>query len=109
MKKRNPLKLTFKGVEWTLHMQSDAAYSKMHGKDSDACTYPGDKEAWFARSSMIPSIVRHELLHIYVSSSGINSASLDKDQMEELCAELFEEHGPEMMLNVDKIIDYFLR
>jgi hypothetical protein len=49
------------------------------------------------------------VFHAYIASSSTNSSSLTMDQMEELAAELFGEHGVEMMLQVDQILNFFLR
>jgi hypothetical protein len=48
-------------------------------------------------------------MHAYVMCCSINSSSLTADQMEEVCAEIFGEHGAEMYLMVDQILNFFLR
>lgn len=108
-RKKVPLKDVIKGHEWTFHAQTSNTYSRKHGSDSHAITYTHDREVYFNIDSLAPDYVRHEIFHAYVASSSINSADLDKDQMEELCAELYGEHGPEMELLVNKILNYYLR
>jgi aspartate/tyrosine/aromatic aminotransferase len=109
MAKRKPYVDKVKGISWEFHLQSTAAYSRMHGKDSGAITYLGDRQVWFSQSQLSPGNVRHEVFHVYIASSGINSATLTADNMEEICAEIYETFGPEMDLLVDKILEHFLR
>lgn len=107
--KKKPYKANIKGIDWEFHIQSNASYIRSHGKDSGAITYLGDRDVYFNSSQLSPGTVRHELMHVYVKSSGTNSASLSPDDVEELCAELYEVHGPEMDLLVDKILEHFLK
>lgn len=107
--KKKPYKATVKGMDWEFHLQSNAQYVRYNGKDSGAITYLGDRDVYFNSSQLSPGIVRHEILHVYIASSGINSASLTADQMEEICCEVYEVFGPEMDLLVDKILEHFLR
>lgn len=109
MSRKKHFTAQIKGMEWKFYSQSLTAYEKAHGKDSDAVTYTHDMEVFFSKPRLLPGIVRHELFHVYIASSGINSAGLNTEQMEELCAELFEVHGLEMILLADKIIDFFMR
>lgn len=98
-----------KDLAWKFYVQPQSSYVKDHGSDSDAVTYPHDKECYFNKNRFLPSVVRHEMIHIYVASAGINSANLTADQMEETIAELYEQHGPEMQLLEDEILDFFMR
>lgn len=109
MKKKTPIKQIIKGHEWAFYAETNGTYTRKHGSDSHAITYTHDREIYFNISSLAPDYVRHEVFHAYVASSSTNSSNLDKDQMEELCAELYGEHGPEMELLVNKIINYYLR
>jgi hypothetical protein len=98
-----------KGIEWEIFAHSTASYKRKHGSDSHAITYPKDREIYFNKDTLAPDYVRHEVFHAYIASSSTNSSSLTMDQMEELAAELFGEHGVEMMLQVDQILNFFLR
>ena len=98
-----------KGHDWKFYAQTDSTYKRNHGNDSHAITYTKDREVFFRASTLAPDYVRHELMHCYIASSSTNSASLSADQVEELAAEIFGEHGPEMDLLVDKILNFFLR
>lgn len=109
MSKSKTLTVDVLGTSWTVHMQAPTAYRKMHGSDSEAITYPGDLEVFFNKNYFTPDTVRHETMHLFVASSGSTSSSLTKDQMEELCAELYGQHGPKMDLVTDQIISFFSR
>lgn len=109
MKRKPPLREIIKGIQWVFYAQSNAAYIRNHGSDSGAITYPNDREIYFNISSLAPEYVRHEVFHAYIASSSTGSANLDAFQMEELCAELYGDHGPEMDVLVDKILNYYLK
>jgi hypothetical protein len=107
--KRKPYVDKVKGINWEFHLQSNAAYVRNHGKDSGAITYLGDKQVWFNQVQLSPGTVRHEVFHVYIASSGVSSATLTADNMEEIAAEIYESFGPEMDLLVDRILEHFLR
>lgn len=109
MSKKRTYKDRIKGMEWTFSLLPKASYVRGHGNDSDAVTYPHDREVFFNSDRLTPGVVRHEVFHVFVASSGTNSANLTVDQMEELGAELYENHGPEMDWLVDKILEAFLK
>lgn len=109
MSKKKKFTWRIKDVPWDFYCLTPAQYVRSHGKDSDAITYPHDREVFFNKARFLPGAVRHELMHVYVASSGTNSANLTVDQMEELCAEIYEQHGPEMDILVDKLLDFFMR
>lgn len=109
MTKKKSLKKKIKDVQWEFFVQTASAYKRDHGKDSDAITYPHDRECYFNKPRFLPSCVRHELIHVYVASSGINSANLTADQVEELIAEIYEQHAKEMAILEDEILDFFMR
>lgn len=109
MKKKSALKEKIKGYEWAFYAQTGATYTRKHGSDSHAITYFNDREVYFNINSMAPEYVRHEVFHAYVASSCTTSSNLNTEQMEELCAEIYGDHGPEMDMLVDKILNYYLR
>lgn len=109
MSKKRPFKKKIKDVEWTFYIQTQRQYIKDHGDDSDAITYPHDRECYFNKTRFLPGCIRHELIHIYAASAGVNSANQDADQREETIAELYECHGPEMQMIEDEILDFFMR
>jgi hypothetical protein len=107
--KRKPYTANIKGYNWNFYAESGATYARKHGNDSNAIAYFKDREVFFNLPSVNPINVRHEIMHCYVSSSSTNSSYLTRDQMEELCAEMYGEHGPEMDLLVDKLLEHFLK
>lgn len=109
MKKKPPLVAKIKGYDWTFYAEKPMTYKRKHGDDSNAITYPVHNEVYFNINNLAPEYVRHEVFHAFIASTSTKSSNLDKEQMEELCAELYGDHGPEMDLLVDKIISYFLR
>jgi hypothetical protein len=109
MKKKTPMREFIMGKEWIIHGQSHASYARKHGSDSAGITYPDDYELYFDLSRIRPYFVRHEVLHAFVSSSPHHAANLTAGQMEELIAQLYGEHGPEMHILVDKILNYYLK
>lgn len=109
MSKKHGYKANIKGIEWHFYLQSSAAYIRQHGKDSEAITYTHEREVYFDKSLLNPVGVRHELLHVFVSSSNTSSSGLKPDQVEELCAEIFAEHGIAMIELADNIINFFLK
>ncbi len=109
MAKAKVFSVKIKGLEWKFYAQSASSYVRKHGKDSHAITYTKDREVFFNINTLAPEYVRHELFHAYVASCSINSSSLDAEQMEEVAAEIYGEHGPEMDLLVDQVLNFFLR
>lgn len=109
MNKKKVLTVNIKGFEWKIHALTNSTYVRNHGNDSNAITYYKDREIYFNLSSLAPEYVRHEILHAYIASSNVNSSGLTTDQMEELCCELYGEHGPEMDVLTDKILSFYLR
>lgn len=109
MSKKKYLKITIKGVEWTVFSQSTKSYKRLHGIDSIAITYPKDREIYFDADRLIPDTVFHELLHGFVDSSNITSSNLTPSQMEELCCEIIGEHYYDMGLLANKIMGFILK
>jgi len=97
------------GVDWVVHLQSNTAYKRMHGSDSEGIPYPGDREVYFNKDYFTPAVVRHELMHCYHASSPTSSSSLTADQKEEESCEIYAEHGPTMDMQVDQIISFYAR
>lgn len=106
MSRKKHFTATIKGHEWKFFIQTKAAYARKHGTDSEGVTYPREREVYFNAPFFAPAIVRHELVHCYVGSSSTSSSNLTADQVEELCASIYEEHGPEMDLLADKIFNF---
>lgn len=106
MTKNKSLTINIKGINWKIFVQTPSAYKKKHGSDSDAITYTSDREVFFQKGHVKFGTCLHEVWHCYITSSSINSASLTKDQFEELCAEILEEHYFEIGENAKKVMDF---
>lgn len=108
MKKQKQLTVNIKGHDWLVVGMTSSAYVRKHGNDSGAIMNFQERKMFFNLSSVTPYYVRHEVLHAFVSSSSTASARLTVDQIEELCADLYGEHGPEMDVIADKILSTLL-
>lgn len=92
-----PVKIVIKDVHWTLEVLEDKKYEEEHGKDSHGITDKSKLKVDLKLTSLSQALVRHELLHVYVSSCCINSIDdMDDSGMEELCAEIVEFHLEDM-------------
>lgn len=109
MSKKKSLKINIKGLEWTVVGQTASAYTRAHGRDSAAITYLQDRVMYFNLSHFNSEFVRHELGHAYAASCGTTSSSLSADQVEELMCEIIGEHGPELIVLADKIVNFLLK
>lgn len=95
---------SIKGAEWHFYLESSSVYKRKHGSDSDAITYIKEREVYFNRAEFDTNCVRHELFHIYVAESNINSSpDFTKDDMEDLGAEIMGESGPLIIQEADFI------
>jgi hypothetical protein len=109
MTKNKHLTLKVKGIEWKVFIQTPAAYKRKHGNDSDAITYPDDKELHFKKDHVRFGTCLHEVWHLFIACSGINSASLTVDQFEEVSAEILEEHYFDIGDTAKKIMDFIAK
>lgn len=93
-----------KGAEWHFYLESPSVYKRKHGSDSDAITYPKEREVYFNKAEFDTNAVRHEIFHIYVAESNTNSSpDFTKDDMEDLGAEIVGEYGPLIVQDADFI------
>ena len=92
------IKLTIKDVTWTAQLVPSNIYDLTYGPDSNGITELHTKTISFNVKVFSESLVRHELFHAYVSSCCVGSmTSMQHADMEELCAEIFEFHGAEIL------------
>lgn len=104
MSRKKFLSRLIKGSEWHFYLESPRVYERNHGGDSDAVTYPKEREVYFNRSAFDTNVVRHELMHIFVSESQVvSSPDFTKDDMEDLAAEIVGEFGPFLVQEADFI------
>jgi uridine kinase len=98
------MKIRILNIEWNLILCSDSYYKKKHGSDSRAMLYENTKTIYFCKSELDLNLIRHELLHAFVSSSSIRSSKLNASQMEELCAEIVAHHLTDILILSEYIL-----
>lgn len=104
MKKKNFVSMPIKGSEWHFFLEKATVYKRNHGADSGAITYIKEKEVYFNAADFDTNTVRHEIVHVYVAESNINSSpDFTKDDLEDLLCEIFGEHGPLICQQADYI------
>jgi hypothetical protein len=102
------LTLNIKGRDWVFQVLPEKAYVKKFNDDSMAITIEKEKSVYFNKPDFNLVTIRHELLHVLVFSSLVESSELSSEQMEELCAEITGEHGLEIIVWSEKILNHFI-
>lgn len=95
-------------VTWTFRVISDSAFTKKYGKNTEAVTLADESQVDFRRSRVLPRLIRHELLHVLVASSNVNSAQLTRHQFEELLCEITETHHHRINMITEQLLEIFL-
>ena len=104
--KNKLLKVEIKDINWTFTLMDNATYNNKHGKDSQGITASELLEVDFNKKYFTLALVRHELLHAYKASCCLNStAEITAEDVEEICAEIYEYHGPAMDIKAKEIFD----
>lgn len=86
------VKYYIKDVEWSFLVLDTKEYTKLH-PDTDAVTEVKKHLVTFDAKELSKKLITHELLHVYVKSSCVNSVNnIDAEDMEEICAEILEFH-----------------
>ncbi len=93
--------ITIRGVKWKYVVLPDPLYFEKTGEDSDALTY--QHRMTFKQTGLTWGTCRHEIRHAYVRTLCVDSAELNADHMEEICAELDDHWGLKMMRDSAKI------
>ena len=106
--------INIKGRDWKFVVIADKTFDKKFNAipgDDDGCaiTLNDDKTVFIKKSSIHLPVIRHEIMHILVFSSLVESSSLTALQMEELCCEIVGEHGQELNLWAEKVMNFFTR
>lgn len=107
MSRKKDYILQIKGKDWRIKMMTPATFKRLHSGSTEGVTFPHEREMNFDKSCFSHSVFFHECLHALVRESDTGSASLTKDQMEELCAEIIYEYHAEMYLWFDKVSAYY--
>ena len=107
MKKKH-LTINVKGLDWSIYVQTKSAYTRNHGSDSSAITYPSSREVYFNKYDISIGLIRHELLHVFVSSNNVTSSRLSPAQIEELCCEIVQDHFRDIDMLSEKVLNFAL-
>jgi len=92
------------GIPWVVKFYSNRLYIKEYGNDSEAITEPTYKRIGINVDNILPSEIRHEVFHAYMSECNTESAGLNADQVEEVAASVVGVFA----LDIIKLADYIL-
>lgn len=99
-----PIKIYIKDIEWSFCILDDKAYETKYGTSSHGITDKYELLVDFKASSFNKRLVNHEIFHVYIASSCINSVEeINEDSMEEIGAEIIEFHLEQMMSITKKL------
>lgn len=100
--------ITICGERWKYRILPKPKFKQLHGDNSDAVTETKQKRMDFKPEGVCIGTVRHELFHAYASYLFLNSSNIDKDDYEEIVAEMLEyywdrmhKQGMQMFENLD--------
>ena len=82
------IKEVFNEDTWTLYLIDDDDDDLTDGQ---AQVFFDKKEVYIKRRDLTLRVVKHELFHVYFAYCYTDSANLDANQVEEICASLFED------------------
>ena len=95
------VKYIIKDIEWSFISLSHEEYTKKYkknGEESAASAEVLKKTVFFDEEYLTKGIIAHELLHVYVYSCCIYSATnISGHDIEEICAEVIEYHLDDMV------------
>jgi hypothetical protein len=108
--------LNIKGRDWTFRLMTDRNFDKLHNSNENpednnnaAMTMPASYEIHFRKSDWCLKDIRHEIGHLLYSTSLVNSAKMQPDQVEETFCEIIGEHCSEIILWSDLVAERFFR
>ncbi len=93
-----PLKsfsVKIRGISWKVLLLPPHQYEAEEGTDSDAIASAPNLTIKFRTDNVSLVLVRHELVHAYIDSFHLLSASVTGAQMEEIVAEWLSKHVDE--------------
>lgn len=102
-------KIKIKGADWKIEFLTQTAYEKKHGENSHAMTEMEKKTISFIKGNCNVGIIRHELLHAFVTETHTESSSLTALQMEELCCATLQHQWSNIQMLVEEIVDQRLQ
>ncbi len=99
-----PIKIRIKDIEWQVELLSDLDYEDKHGKDSQGITNKDTKVVNLKKASFSVELIRHELVHVYLSSCCIDSCpTINAEDYEEVFAEIIAYHGEDICKYAKKL------
>lgn len=107
------LKLKIKDITWTVHLMGKSSYikaAKCHDVlDSRAFTAFDPNVVYFSKEHFTLPIIVHELTHVYFHSCLVGNTSIfmNKNNIEEVAATIFEYHLEEFRDNAHLIYKHF--
>lgn len=94
------------GFKWKYHLVKPVPFAKAFGEDTAAITFPyPTAHIFFCHGSVDLGLVRHELVHAYLSHLPVGSANLTEPQSEEVTAEFVQYYWD----NLDKVAREILK
>jgi hypothetical protein len=97
-----------KGHEWTVTLQSHSAYKRMHD-ESEAITYPMEREMFFDKSKVSLSLIRHEIFHSLLASLDLEYTPMDAEAQEELDCTVYANNKNQLNEIEEKIVNFVLK
>lgn len=91
------MELLILGQKWKAYLHEEEKYIRNHGDDTEAYTWPKEKEIHFNEEEFCLRVVTHELVHAFYSETCTTAACLDAAQVEEVLAEMFGYHGDKIL------------
>ena len=91
------LHILIMGAKWKAFFVEEEKYIRTWGDDTEAHTLPSKKELYFNNAEITRKTIIHELCHAHYEEMCVGSASLTKNQQEEVFCELFSEHGDKIL------------
>jgi len=114
MSSKKSITLNIKGTDWKFVSLTAKQFEKENPPDNDdyidhACA-DNEKHTVFFKKEMISAhTIRHELQHVLVFESLIESSDLNAHQMEDLCCEIVGKHNREIEAWTIQILEAFAR
>ena len=103
------LVITIKGTEWTVKIQTNAAFARQHGVRIFGVVYPYDREIYFNKGHLTLAILRHELYHALLHSLDMEfTDGISPGDMEEICATAYANNKLSLQDAEDRILNFIL-
>ncbi len=105
---KRSFKLSIKGHDWIVVLQSHSAYKRMHD-ESEAITYINEREIFFDKSKISLELIRHELLHAFLSSLDLEYTPMDAETQEEVSCTVYANNKAQLNEAEEKIVNFALK